>query len=389
VKEMESNNSLIKSNRFSHLIELNQDKKEFIPIFNKISIGVNCKVPQLFKPKIIKFNLKNNEKSNLVILPNKRPFTNQRLKLIFKNEIPIISNPQIKNKNIKFVQSKRKNVYRGNLNWIIKSLSFRNLEEDKDIFKDETKENFLPKIFKVNKSFSKSKSISRNNKNAIRLNIFKSESEKNLKITSGMLNSKRLYNNRDNKFSLHSFMISSPRNNSLTDEEEDNKSFFNKHRDFNSRNVMNNKKKANKHFLQRYTKTGLLNKLYQKYSRVNYSINRGNFSENLNVNSTSDINNSQKNNTYLTRLKNDDISHISERYNNMLLNIKKNNTQIININKKIYINCLLSKVNEKLKKEKLFVDKNKKTIYELDKESSYRRVKRFEDFINKLYKEKA
>ena len=386
---MESNNSLIKSNRFSHLIELNQDKKEFIPIFNKISIGVNCKVPQLFKPKIIKFNLKNNEKSNLVILPNKRPFTNQRLKLIFKNEIPIISNPQIKNKNIKFVQSKRKNVYRGNLNWIIKSLSFRNLEEDKDIFKDETKENFLPKIFKINKSFSKSKSISRNNKNVIRLNIFKSESEKNLKITSGMLNSKRLYNNRDNKFSLHSFMISSPRNNSLTDEEEDNKSFFNKHRDFTSRNVMNNKKKANKHFLQRYSKTGLLNKLYQKYSRVNYSINRSNFSENLNFNSTSDIYNSQNKNTYLTRLKNDDISHISERYNNMLLNIKKNNTQIININKKIYINCLLSKVNEKLKTEKLFVDKNKKTIYELDKESSYRRVKRFEDFINKLYKEKS
>ena len=386
---MESNSSLIKSNRFSHLIELNQDKKELDPIFNRISIGVNCKVPQLFKPKIIKFNLKNNEKSNLVILPNKRPFTNQRLKLIFKSEIPIISNPQIKNKNIKFVQSKRKNVYRGNLNWIIKSLSFRNLEEDKDIFKDETKENFLPKIFKINKSFSKSKSINRNNKNAIRLNIFKSESEKNLKITSGMLNSKRLYNNRDNKFSLHSFMISSPRNNSLTDEEEDNKSFFNKHRDFTSRNVINNKKKANKHFLQRYTKTGLLNKLYQKYSRVNYSINRSNFSENLNFNSTSDINNSQNKNTYLTRLKNDDISHISERYNNMLLNIKKNNTQIININKKIYINCLLSKVNEKLKKEKLFVDKNKKTIYELDKESSYRRVKKFEDFINKLYKEKA
>ena len=386
---MESNNSLIKSNRFSHLIELNQDKKEFIPIFNKISIGVNCKVPQLFKPKIIKFNLKNNEKSNLVILPNKRPFTNQRLKLIFKNDIPIISNPQIKNKNIKFVQSKRKNVYRGNLNWIIKSLSFRNLEEDKDIFKDETKENFLPKIFKINKSFSKSKSISRNNKKAIRLNIFKSESEKNLKITSGMLNSKKLYNNRDNKFSLHSFMISSPRNNSLNDEEEDNKSFFNKHKDFTPRNIINNKKKANKHFIQRYTKTGLLNNLYQKFSRVNYSINRSNFSENLNFNSTNDINNAQKNNTYLIRLKNDDISHISERYNNMLLNIKKNNTQIININKKIYINCLLSKVNEKLKKEKLFVDKNKKTLYELDKESSYRRVKKFEDFINKLYKEKA
>ena len=386
---MESNSSLIKSNRFSHLIELNQDKKELDPIFNRISIGVNCKVPQLFKPKIIKFNFQNNDKNNLVIIPNKRPFTNQKLKLVFKNDVPIISNPRVNYKNIKFVQSKRKNVFKGNLNWLLKSLSFRNLEEDKDIFKNETKDNFLPKIFKINRSLRKSKSNSRNNKNVIRLDLFKNESEKNLKITSGMLNSKKLYNERDSKFSLHSFMISSPKNNSINDEEEDNKSFFNKNRDFTSRNVLSNKKNANKYFIQRYTKTGLLNSIYQKYGSVNHSLNRSNLSENLNFNSTSDINSSQNKITYLTKLKNDDISHISERYNNMLLNIKKNNTQIININKKIYINCLLSKVNEKLKKEKLFVDKNKKTIYELDKESSYRRVKKFEDFINKLYKEKA
>ena len=386
---MESNSSLIKSNRFSHLIELNQDKKELDPIFNRISIGVNCKVPQLFKPKIIKFNFQNNEKNNLVLISNKKPFTNQKLKLVFKNDVPIISNPRVNYKNIKFVQSKRKNVFKGNLNWLLKSLSFRNLEEDKDIFKNETKDNFLPKIFKINRSLRKSKSNSRNNKNVIRLDLFKNESEKNLKITSGMLNSKKLYNERDSKFSLHSFMISSPKNNSINDEEEDNKSFFNKNRDFTSRNVLSNKKNANKYFIQRYTKTGLLNSIYQKYGSVNHSLNRSNLSENLNFNSTSDINSSQNKITYLTKLKNDDISHISERYNNMLLNIKKNNTQIININKKIYINCLLSKVNEKLKKEKLFVDKNKKTIYELDKESSYRRVKRFEDFINKLYKEKA
>ena len=386
---MESNTSLIKSNRFSHLIELNQDKKELDPIFNRISIGVNCKVPQLFKPKIIKFNFQNNDKNNLVIIPNKRPFTNQKLKLVFKNDVSIISNPRVNYKNIKFVQSKRKNVFKGNLNWLLKSLSFRNLEEDKDIFKNETKDNFLPKIFKINRSLRKSKSNSRNNKNVIRLDLFKNESEKNLKITSGMLNSKKLYNERDSKFSLHSFMISSPKNNSINDEEEDNKSFFNKNRDFTSRNVLSNKKNANKYFIQRYTKTGLLNSIYQKYGSVNHSLNRSNLSENLNFNSTSDINSSQNKITYLTKLKNDDISHISERYNNMLLNIKKNNTQIININKKIYINCLLSKVNEKLKKEKLFVDKNKKTIYELDKESSYRRVKKFEDFINKLYKEKA
>ena len=148
---MESNSSLIKSNRFSHLIELNQDKKELDPIFNRISIGVNCKVPQLFKPKIIKFNFQNNEKNDLVLISNKKPFTNQKLKLVFKNDVPIISNPRVNYKNIKFVQSKRKNVFKGNLNWLLKSLSFRNLEEDKDIFKNETKDNFLPKIFKINR----------------------------------------------------------------------------------------------------------------------------------------------------------------------------------------------------------------------------------------------
>ena len=61
----------------------------------------------------------------------------------------------------------------------------------------------------------------------------------------------------------------------------------------------------------------------------------------------------------------------------------------MNINKKIYINCLLSKVNENIKREKILLDKNKKTIFELDKESSYRRVKNFENFINKIYKKNS
>ena len=389
MKEKESNSSLIKSNRLSHLFEFNQDKKEFDPVFNKISIGVNCKVPQLFKPKIIKFSIKNN-KNDFIIMKNNRPFTNQRLKLIFKNDIPIFSNPKRLNfKNLKYFQSERKNIYKGNLNYLIKSFSLSNFEEKNDIFTDERNENFLPKILKINKSFIKRKLNSRNNNNVIKLSLPKNQSEKNLRITSGMLNSKRLFKQRDNKFSVHSFMISSPKNNSLSDEEGDNISFFNKNRDFTSSNVINNKRRSNKHFIQRYTKTAMLNNLFQKYSSVNYSLNKSNFFETINHKSMSDVIDIQKKNTNLTKIRNEDMTHLSKKYNNLLSNIKKNNSQIFNINKKIYINCLLSKVNDNLKRENLFLDKNKRTIYELEKESSYRRVKRFEDFINKLYKEKT
>ena len=387
---MESNSSLIKSNRLSHLMELNQNKKEDEVLWNKISIGVNCKVPQFFKPKIIKFNAKNNNnKDKLIILQNKRPFTNQKLRLIFKNDIPIITNRQISHKNIKFFQNRKKNFFKGNLNWLIKSLSFQKLEENNNNFKDEIRDIFLPKILKNNNSITNSKKNIRNNKNKMRLILSKSNSENNLRITSGMLNSKRLYKARDNKVSVNSFMINSLKNNSLTDEEEENKSFFNKYRGFTSRNVMNNKKNSNNFFIKRYTKTGMLQSLFNKYSSANYSINKSNISENMNNNSINDTNNTLTKNTYLTKLKNEDMSYLSQRYNTLLSNIKKNNTQIININKKININCLLSKVNENLKKEKIFFNKNKRTIYELEKESSYRRVKKFEDFINKLYKEKT
>ena len=41
------------------------------------------------------------------------------------------------------------------------------------------------------------------------------------------------------------------------------------------------------------------------------------------------------------------------------------------------------------KGKKILLDKNKKTIFELDKESSYKRVKNFENFINKIYKKNS
>ena len=385
---MESNSSLIKSNKLSHLPELDLDKTKDDPFWNKISIGINCNVPQFFKPKMININIKSTNTKKIIIFPNEKPFTNKTLKLIFKNDIPNVPKRRINLKNSKLIQSPKKNKFKGNLNWLIKSLSSQKFEENK-IFKDDIRDNFLPKILKMNQNIKKRKMNSRNYIKPLKMSLSKSASGKDLRITSGMLNSKRLYKERDDKLSINSFMIKSHKNISISDEEKDNKSFLSDNKNINSRNNISNKINANKYFIKKYTKTGMLNNIFKKYPNSNYSHNKSSFSENANHNSLSDNSIAQRDYTFLTKIKDEYISHLSQRYNNIISNIKKNNTQIININKQINVNCLLSKVNENLKREQLFLDINKKTLYELEKESSYRRVKKFEDFINKLYKEKT
>ena len=66
------------------------------------------------------------------------------------------------------------------------------------------------------------------------------------------------------------------------------------------------------------------------------------------------------------------------------MSIKKNNHKIIDKDKNIYINWLLSKVESELNRDKILYKNNGKTIYELDKEFSYKRLKRFENIVNKF-----
>ena len=144
----------------------------------------------------------------------------------------------------------------------------------------------------------------------------------------------------------------------------------------------------------RFNKREKFNNLYKKYSSVDLFHNLSNFSDNLNINNTKYINdtnkidNEQNRKIFVSKLKDKEISHISNKYNNILLNIKNKNNKIIDINNKIFINCLLSKVEGKLKREKIIFEKNKKTLYEMEKDTSYRRIKKFENIINKLCKEK-
>lgn len=388
--EVRSNSSLIKSNSFSHLLDFNTEKKYKEPIWNRISKGINCNNEiHLLKPKIIDLMTKKNVTKNIVLNEYKKPFTNEKLNLVFKNNIPIFSNKKFNFKNIKYIKSTRNHIFKGNFNWLINSLSYKNLDTNNSLFNVERAENFLPKILRLNNN-SQEHNIKKS-KSGTNLYLEKEQNEQNFRITCGMLSSKRLLKERNNKLKINSFMINSAKKyNSLTDEEEEKKPVKDMNKDFTSRNNINNKRKINNFFINRYTKTAMLNNLFQKYSSINNSTNRCNLSENINLSTFNDKNNNEQSKVnFIMKLKNKGISHLSERYNNILSKIKKNNSQIININKKIYINCLLSKVGEDLKKEKIFLDKNKKTIFELDKNSSYRRIKKIENIVTKLYKKNS
>ena len=388
--EVRSNSSLIKSNSFSHLLDFNTEKKYQEPIWNRISKGINCDNEiHLLKPKIIDLMAKRNATKKIVLNEYKKPFTNAKLNLVFKNNIPIFSNKKFNFKHIKYIKSTRNHIFKGNFNWLINSLSYKNLDANNSLFNIERAENFLPKILRLSNN-SQEHNIKKS-KSGTNLYLEKEQKDQNFRITCGMLSSKRLLKERNNKLKINSFMINSAKKyNSLTDEEEEKKSVKDMNKDFTSRNNINNKRKINNFFINRYTKTAMLNNLFQKYSSINNSTNRCNLSENINLSTFNDKNNNEQSKVnFIMKLKNKGISHLSERYNNILSKIKKNNSQIININKKIYINCLLSKVGEDLKKEKIFLDKNKKTIFELDKESSYRRIKKIENIITKLYKKNS
>ena len=388
--EVRSNSSLIKSNSFSHLLDFNTEKKYKEPIWNRISKGINCDNEiHLLKPKIIDLMAKRNVTKKIVLNEYKKPFTNEKLNLVFKNNIPIFSNKKFNFKNIKYIKSTRNHIFKGNFNWLINSLSYKNLDANNSLFNIERAENFLPKILRLNNN-SQEHNIKKS-KSGTNLYLEKEQKDQNFRITCGMLSSKRLLKERNNKLKINSFMINSAKKyNSLTDEEEEKKPVKDMNKDFTSRNNINNKRKINNFFINRYTKTAMLNNLFQKYSSINNTTNRCNLSENINLSTFNDKNNNDQSKVnFITKLKNKGISHLSERYNNILSKIKKNNSQIININKKIYINCLLSKVGEDLKKEKIFLDKNKKILFELDKESSYRRIKKIENIITKLYKKNS
>ena len=249
--EVRSNSSLIKSNSFSHLLDFNTEKKYKEPIWNRISKGINCNNEiHLLKPKIIDLMTKKNVTKKIVLNEYKKPFTNEKLNLVFKNNIPIFSNKKFNFKNIKYIKSTRNHIFKGNFNWLINSLSYKNLDTNNSLFNVERAENFLPKILRLSNN-SQEHNIKKS-KSGTNLYLEKEQNEQNFRITCGMLSSKRLLKERNNKLKINSFMINSAKKyNSLTDEEEEKKPVKDMNKDFTSRNNINNKRKINNFFINR------------------------------------------------------------------------------------------------------------------------------------------
>ena len=64
----------------------------------------------------------------------------------------------------------------------------------------------------------------------------------------------------------------------------------------------------------------------------------------------------------------------------------RKNKEIIDNNRKVCIDCLFSKFEEKINIKKIFYKYLGKSIYEYEKDPSYNRIKAFDKKINKLLK---
>ena len=102
-------------------------------------------------------------------------------------------------------------------------------------------------------------------------------------------------------------------------------------------------------------------------------------------------------NTFITKLSvgkeskkkawnSNDIKNNKKRLKLKHLKLIENNKNIMNIDQKVYVDCLFSKVKEKIEPEKLIYDHIDKTTFELQRESSYKKVKKFESIIDKIVK---
>lgn len=164
---------------------------------------------------------------------------------------------------------------------------------------------------------------------------------------------------------------------------------------------------------KKYTKFGILNKLFEYYSSQsnngispnnenmeNKSSNYINFPKSNNSiidnNDEMSKNNIDESNIFLTKIKSNK-NESEEKYNKFSVtrfisdrcsvgDINKRNKKIIEDNKKVSIDCLLSKIERKISVKKILYKYLDKTIYEIENDKSYTRLKEFEKNILDILK---
>lgn len=382
-------NKLIKSRSLS---KINKNSLNIQPFsIEKIALSINCgNIITSIRNKYIDPKIK--KKIEITSLPKKKI-----KKIQDKLDEEMYSARKIKYHKYKMLKES-----------LLSPYSARELRKNKSLIKHRN-EFILPSIIKnkkINASYNEIEKV-----------------EDGFISTSGMINRKRLNNNKVNKITISALI-----NNLIKNK---NGLFNNHHKKLDNIYSINDKYNLNLNLIHNYnknkklklkrklTKTGLLTNLYQKYSSVSNNINSNiknngsqiyrkksdsindDHSSNISFDLGKEISIISNNNDnigggaakiFLTKLKrnndNIDISKIINRHSNLIWSIKKNNNKILDKDKNIYINCLLSKVQSQLNRDKIIYKNNGKTIYELDKELSYRRLKNFENIINKLFVER-
>ena len=247
---------------------------------------------------------------------------------------------------------------------------------------------------------------------------------------SDMMGGNDLYNNMSRKKTVCSFLNILPGDKSLNE----NYKIINNANEINDKynlhlKLLNKSNSTSKIFKdKKYNIFGMLNQLFHYYSSESNNINKKlnkKYVSSINYrNSSSDFdtieikkNNIENNdscfhtidlvkntyeddsNTFLTKLQNYNISNIDKKdkvfnFSNFckkrysLSEIKKNNDEIMDNDKKISIDCILSKVQKDISIKKILYKYIDKTLYEFENDPTYLRVKEFEEKIIKILKNK-
>ena len=262
-------------------------------------------------------------------------------------------------------------------------------------------------------------------------NTIKDDEKSKECFISEMMEPINLYKNKERKISVCSYINKMPGNQSLQENYKVIKDINMINDKYNLKlNLYTNKNKSTAQIFdgKKYTKIGKLSKLFQYYSSdTNNSIknykNNNKFtnstyrtkSVDLNINENkvitkNDYCDSDNNtfevikdtceddsNTFLTKLNNYNYNSSKRKKNEFnvsrlikkrcsLSDIKRNNEEIINNDKMIYIDCLISKFNKDISVKKILYKYIDKTLYEFEDNPSYKRIKDFENNITNILK---
>ena len=156
----------------------------------------------------------------------------------------------------------------------------------------------------------------------------------------------------------------------------------------------NNSKKRNMANLKKSIYRNINNEIIKKNPLSDYDFEYESF-DNSKKNNINEDNNT---NSLITKINID--KNEKQTLNNDFISIQENNLNIknddlftknkniINHDQKVSIDCLYSKVISKLEPKILVYKSIDKTTFELQKESSYKRFKKFESMVDKLIKTK-